>query len=82
VDVVGLYREVNDAKPVSDGTPDTAPDLAIHYLFAQARQPPTGAERDVNGVVFFVLGPRAMRDVTTTRRALSPGAIALAASGS
>ena len=71
VDVIGLHRVVDDAKPGSCGTSDRPPELGEDELLAQAGEPGAGSEGDVNGLGFLVFGPSAMPDAAASMRAFS-----------
>jgi hypothetical protein len=62
MNVVRLYGKMDDPKRRTRGSREITAQLGKQDLLAQARNASFGTERDVNGMVFAVVRPRAMRN--------------------
>ena len=60
VDVIGLDRELQDAKPRARGPGDASPQRQKQPLLAQAGQAPGASKCDVNGMSMAMGGTHAM----------------------
>jgi len=61
MDVVGLNREMNDAKPVAPTMPEGASEKVRDNLRPQVRQTGSNSEGDMNRLVATVVGPARVR---------------------